>query len=398
MPGDAERAWPSCPVWPDPADAEDSELLKSAELGRALTGRAARPLVLSGDMGPLLRRQPFSDRRARGRVEHRRRCAHGPAARAVPRGPGRSARADAHGPDARPCSSRRRSARGCGPGERAGGARGALVRAALCYGAGGPARDRARWRRAGLAHAAGRDAEGGGRARHDGVGGRPCICLRPGAGRQEGVGRATCGDGAVCGGVGRGACDAGRPGRRTRRLPRSRQRGPMRLGPSFGPGDVASFSPALSRAAEKNGRSLVVRLVPDAGEPPAGAAGLTGLSAGVARDAGGVARATAWWARPYGRLRPMAFVPSGAAATGRLRIRRPWSRSLTHLRCGSAVAAYGHCGVARGIWRVEPQTQPPPEGEGRHSAALAILIAGKWECGLSGPNGRAATARRTASR
>ena len=61
MSGDAGRAWPSCPVWPDPVDAEDSELLKSAELGRALTGRAARPLVLSGDMGPLLRRQPFSD-------------------------------------------------------------------------------------------------------------------------------------------------------------------------------------------------------------------------------------------------------------------------------------------------------------------------------------------------
>ena len=33
-----------------------------------------------------------------------------------------------------------------------------------------------------------------------------------------------------------------------------------------------------------------MRLVPDAGEPPADAAGLTGLSAGVARDVGGVAR------------------------------------------------------------------------------------------------------------
>ena len=62
------------------------------------------------------------------------------------------------------------------------------------------------------------------------------------------------------------------------------------VGAELRTGDVESFSPALSRAAEKNGRSLVVRLVPDAGEPPADAAGLTGLSAGVARDAGGVAR------------------------------------------------------------------------------------------------------------
>ena len=189
---------------------------------RALEVRGARPRAHGargeatcdfGRHGSAAEEAALLGRRARGRVEHRRRCSHGPAARALPSGGG-GVRADAHG-RVRVRAARRRPARGCGPGERAGGARGALVRAALRDGAGGPARDSARWRRAGLAHAAGRHAEGGGRTWHDDVCGRPCVWLRPGASRQEGVGRAACGDGAVCGGVGcagRGAGDAGRPG------------------------------------------------------------------------------------------------------------------------------------------------------------------------------------------
>lgn len=290
MPGDAERAWPSCPVWPDPADAEDSELLKSAELGRALTGRAARPLVLSGDMGPLLRRQPFSDGvpeaewnidddALMGQLHALYRAAGAECALTHTAG---CASVQLEG-DLREVANQVneqavREARSCGPRFVMGlvAQRGTALD--------GEALDSLMLQAATLKEAgvhgmmAWADDLASACALVRGVKkvwGGPLVATVPFAAASDApdAGPATP-DGQ--------AADAA--------FAALAAEGAHAVGAELRTGDVASFSPALSRAAEKSGRSLVVRLVPDAGEPPADAAGLTGLSAGVARDAGGVAR------------------------------------------------------------------------------------------------------------
>ena len=160
------------------------------------------------------------------------------------------------------------------------------MRATLRDGSGGPAWDRARWRRAGLAHAAGRHAEGGGRADDLASGcalvravkkvwGGPLVATVPFAAASDALG------------AGPATPDGRAPDEAFAALAAE---GAHAVGAELRTGDVASFSSALSRAAEKSGRSLVVRLVPDACEPPVDVAGLAGLSAGVVRDAGDVAR------------------------------------------------------------------------------------------------------------
>ena len=281
MPSDAERAWPSCPVWPDPADAEDSELLKSAELGRALTGRAARPLVLSGDMGPLLRRQPFSDGvpeaewnidddALMGQLHALYRAAGAECALTHTAG---CASVQLEG-DLREVADQVneqavREARSCGPRFVMGlvAQRGTALD--------GEALDSLMLQAATLKEAgvhgmmAWADDLASACALVRGVKkvwGGPLVATVPFAAASD-VGPAT--------------PDGQAPDEAFAALAAE---GAHAVGAELRTGDVESFSPALSRAAEKNGRSLVVRLVPDAGEPPADAAGLTGLSAGVARD------------------------------------------------------------------------------------------------------------------
>ena len=281
MSGDAGRAWPSCPVWPDPVDAEDSELLKSAELGRALTGRAARPLVLSGDMGPLLRRQPFSDGvpeaewnidddALMGQLHALYRAAGAECALTHTAG---CASVQLEG-DLREVADQVneqavREARSCGPRFVMGlvAQRGTALD--------GEALDSLMLQAATLKEAgvhgmmAWADDLASACALVRGVKkvwGGPLVATVPFAAASD-VGPAT--------------PDGQAPDEAFAALAAE---GAHAVGAELRTGDVESFSPALSRAAEKNGRSLVVRLVPDAGEPPADAAGLTGLSAGVARD------------------------------------------------------------------------------------------------------------------
>lgn len=290
MPGNAGRAWPSCPVWLDPVDAEDGELLKSAELGRALTGRAARPLVISGDMGPLLRRQPFSDGvpeaewnidddALMGQLHALYRAVGAECALTHTAG---CASVQLEG-DLREVADQVneqavREARSCGPRFVMGlvAQRGTALD--------GDALDSLMLQAATLKEAgvhgmmtcADDLASGCALVRAvKKVWGGPLVATVPFAAASDALGAGP-------------ATPDGRTSDEA--FAALAAEGAHAVGAELRTGDVASFSPALSRAAEKSGRSLVVRLVPDAYEPPIGVAGLAGISAGVVRDAGDVAR------------------------------------------------------------------------------------------------------------
>ncbi|WP_373578220.1 homocysteine S-methyltransferase family protein [Parafannyhessea umbonata] len=290
MADQAGRAWPSCPLWQDPADTEDGEALKSAELGRALTGRAPRPLVLSGDMGPLLRRQPFSDGvpEAEWNIDD-------DALMGQLHGLYRAAGAECALTHTAGCASAQlegglrdvadqvneqavREARSCGPRFVMG-----LVAQRGCA-LDGEALDSLMLQAATLKEAGVHgmmvwaDDLASARALTRAVKkvwGGPLVATVPFAPATgaRGAGPAT--------------PDGQAPAEAFRALAAE---GAHAVGAELRMGDVASFSQELSRAAEKSGRSLVVRLVPDVCGTVADEVGLTGPSAGIARDVGDATR------------------------------------------------------------------------------------------------------------